>query len=272
MLKPPTLNDFFCGCGGIAAGFKNAGFKIAGAWDFDKYAAETYRANIGDHVKQTDITEMSAADVPKADVWTFGFPCQDLAVCGKRDLIKVRCHKCETVWRYDIDNAICPNCRNETFRAANRSGLFFEVMRLLDETETGNLPKVLLAENVKALKPYLPMIEAEYKKRGYRTYHTLYNSKYWGVPQNRERYFVAGVHESLRGDFVFPEEQHDFIPKLSSVLEKNVDEKYYIPDDKARKIISQALKKLENLGGIHAALSPSRVRACSISFCDCAFW
>lgn len=33
-----TLNDFFCGCGGLGLGFQNAGFKIVGAWDFDKYA------------------------------------------------------------------------------------------------------------------------------------------------------------------------------------------------------------------------------------------
>ena len=43
-----TLNDFFCGCGGLGLGFQNAGFKIVGAWDFDKYAVATYRENVGD--------------------------------------------------------------------------------------------------------------------------------------------------------------------------------------------------------------------------------
>lgn len=47
-----TLNDFFCGCGGLGLGFQNAGFKIVGAWDFDKYAVATYRENVGDHVVQ----------------------------------------------------------------------------------------------------------------------------------------------------------------------------------------------------------------------------
>ena len=75
-----TLNDFFCGCGGLGLGFKNAGFQIVGAWDFDKFAVASYRENVGDHVVQADIQEMHIEDVPKADVWSFGFPCQDLSV------------------------------------------------------------------------------------------------------------------------------------------------------------------------------------------------
>lgn len=38
----PIVNDFFCGCGGMGVGFLNAGYKIAGAWDFDKYAVQSY--------------------------------------------------------------------------------------------------------------------------------------------------------------------------------------------------------------------------------------
>ena len=257
--KQYTVNDFFCGCGGIGIGFKDAGFKIAGAWDFDKFAVETYRENVGNHVKLADITQMTMDDIPKVDVWAFGFPCVNLSYAGRRELIKVRCSNCENVWRYTIEDPFCPVCGRIEFRAANHSSLFFEIMRLLDECDADKRPQVLLAENVKALKPHLPMIEAEYRKRGYHTYYTLYNSKYWGVPQNRERYFVVGIHESLQGDFAFPEEQHDFIPKLSTILEKNVDEKFYIPDDKARKIIDQALKKLADLSGVHATLSPDRV-------------
>lgn len=48
-----TLNDFFCGCGGLGLGFQNAGFKIVGAWDFDKYAVAggTHHIKIFDHTK-----------------------------------------------------------------------------------------------------------------------------------------------------------------------------------------------------------------------------
>ena len=65
----PLVNDFFCGCGGMGVGFMSAGYKIAGAWDFDKYAVQSYRHNVGDHVKQADIREMKWSDVPFAHVW-----------------------------------------------------------------------------------------------------------------------------------------------------------------------------------------------------------
>ena len=59
MKRKLKVNDFFCGCGGMGIAFKNAGYEIAGAWDFDKYAVETYRANVGDHVQKADIKEPS---------------------------------------------------------------------------------------------------------------------------------------------------------------------------------------------------------------------
>lgn len=83
-MRKLRINDFFCGCGGMGIAFQNAGFEIAGAWDFDKYAVQSYRENVGDHVRQQDIKEMKYEDVPKADVWAFGFPCQDLSVAGKQ--------------------------------------------------------------------------------------------------------------------------------------------------------------------------------------------
>lgn len=229
-----SVNDFFCGAGGMGLGFKYAGFQLAGAWDFDKYAVESYGNNVSPKVKQADITQMTWDEVPYADVWTFGFPCQDISVAGKQaGMVKGK----------------------------TRSGLFYEVMRLLEETETHSpdrLPTVILAENVKAVKKYLPEIEKEYKARGYRMYATLYNSKYWGVPQNRERYFMIGVHESIQDEFVFPKEQTEYVPKLSGFLDVEVDEKYFIADEIAKEIIEQAKRRVD-LNGIHACITPDRV-------------
>lgn len=56
-----------------------------------------------------------------------------------------------------------------------------------------------------------------------------------------------------------PEEQHEYVPKLSSALDKEVDEKYYIPDEKAQTIIMQAVKRLEELGKIHPCITPDRI-------------
>ena len=260
------VNDFFCGCGGLGQAFKNAGFEIVGAWDFDKYAVQSYKRNIGDHVTQADIKELTYKDIPKADVWTFGFPCQDLSVAGKQRGLVLKCQDCETEIEINPEEytgeIICPNCGGSNTKSESRSGCFFEIMRLLDETAEHNpeaMPAVILAENVRAVKPYLPVLEVEYKKRGYTAQAEMFNSKFWGVPQNRERYAIVGTRDILNLSFVFPVEQHEFVPKLSDFLEDNVDEKYYLPDEKAKTIISQALEKLEELGKCHACITPDRI-------------
>ena len=74
----------------------------------------------------------------------------------------------------------------------------------------------------------------------------MFNSKYWNVPQNRDRYAVVGTRNKKNLSFTFPKEQHEFVPKLSDYLEKDVPEKYYLPDEKAQTIIAQAMEKLEN--------------------------
>lgn len=258
----PTVNDFFCGAGGISLGFMGAGYDVIWACDFDKYAVQTYRRNIGEHVLQADIKELKWEDIPCADVWAFGFPCQDLSWAGKLKAFRFSCKDCGEEWSYDSKNCgeiKCPKCGSANHRAATRSGMFFEMMRLLDEMAAEKpeyLPKALLIENVKGLKPYIPTLENELQRRGYTAYIQLYNSKYWGVPQSRERYFIVGLRDSAKG-FEFPEEQHEVVPKLSSVLDTHVDEKYYIADEKAQTIIKQALERLETLGKIHPVMTPN---------------
>ena len=118
---------------------------------------------------------------------------------------------------------------------------------------------MLVAENVKALRKLLPVLEAEYGKAGYKCHAQLFNSKYWGVPQNRERYIVVGTLDSLPDTYTYPEEQHDYVPKLSTILEADVDDKFYIADEKAHKIIEQALQRISSMGKVHATITPDRV-------------
>ena len=103
------------------------------------------------------------------------------------------------------------------------------------------------------------MLEAEYGKAGYKCHAQLFNSKYWGVPQNRERYIVVGTLDSLPDTYTYPEEQHDYVPKLSTILEADVDDKFYIADEKAHKIIDQALQRISSMGKVHATITPDRV-------------
>ena len=264
----PLVNDFFCGCGGMGVGFMSAGYKIAGAWDFDKYAVQSYRHNVGDHVKQADIREMKWSDVPFAHVWAFGFPCQDLSVAGKQAGLLLKCQSCNHEFAIDPENfqghAQCPECGSTKYKAASRSGCFYEIMRLIDETRENkpeNLPAVLVAENVKGLSPYIPILTAELKQRGYNAHIKLYNSKFWNVAQNRERYYIAATREDLPDTLKMPEQNEDpeLVPRLSEFLDDEVPEKFYIPDEKAQKIIEQALQKLSELGKVHATITPDRI-------------
>lgn len=266
MKRKLKVNDFFCGCGGMGIAFENAGYEIAGAWDFDKYAVESYRANVGDHVQKADIKELHQADIPQADVWAFGFPCQDLSVAGKQRGMILKCEDCGEEIEINPEeytgNTICPKCSSNNFKAASRSGCFFEMMRLLEETERERehaMPAVIIAENVRGLRPYLPVLRLEYERHGYTAHIEMFNSKYWNVPQNRDRYAVVGTRNKKNLTFTFPKEQHEFVPKLSDYLEKDVPEKYYLPDEKAQTIIAQALEKLEGLGKCHACITPDRI-------------
>lgn len=223
--------DFFCGCGGFSGGFHEAGFEIVQAFDVDKYAVKSYNANFfPTKAEIRDIREITADELKPADGWLFGFPCQDLSIAGKR----------------------------KGLFEGERSNLFFEVMRLLEEV--AEKPKFILAENVKGVKKYLFVIEKEYQKRGYRMTYILYNSKYWGVPQNRERYFILGIRNDLNVSFRFPEQQTEFVPALWTILEPEVDEKYYIDDEKAQKIIKEGFKKINSVGRVHACITPGRIK------------
>ena len=69
---------------------------------------------------------------------------------------------------------------------------------------------------------------------------------------------MIGIRDTLEGAYIYPTEQHEWIPKLSSVLEKDVPESFYIEDKKAQKIIDQALQKLARMGNVHASITPDR--------------
>lgn len=261
------VNDFFCGCGGMGLAFMAAGFEIAGAWDYDKHAIKSYKENVEDHAKEADIKEMSYTDIPQADVWAFGFPCQDLSVAGRQKGLVLKCQDCGEELeinpeQYAEGGTFCLRCGSQNMKAASRSGMFFEIMRLLDETIENTpaaVPAVIIAENVKGLRPYLPILQEEYKKRGYTAHIETFNSKWWGVPQSRERYAVVGTLDRLGLEFSFPEEQHQRIPRLSDFLDEEVDEKYFIADEKAQEIIKQALEKLEGSGKCHPCITPDRL-------------
>lgn len=252
----------------MAVGFKNAGYRVVGAWDFDKYAVQSYRENIGSYVEESDIREMTWKDIPQATVWAFGFPCQDLSYAGKQAGFAFICEDCKAEWEHDegTDETKCPNCGSHNFKAKTRSAMFFEMMRLLEETRENapeQMPDILVAENVKGMKKYIPTLIEELHRHGYNGHIQLYNSKYFDVAQNRERYYIIATRWDLPDTVTMPSKQEENpIPKLADFLDENVDEKYYIPDERAQGIIQKALAKLVKEGKLHLApTEPTALRS-----------
>lgn len=162
--------DFFSGIGGFHSGLERAGMECVGWCEFDKFAQASYMAmyDTTNLWFGNDITKVRGWELPKADLWTFGFPCQDVSIAGKQKGLK----------------------------EDTRSGLFYEIMRLLDECKE-NKPKWLVCENVKNLLSidggtgFLNVI-GEMAERGYSIEWKVYNSKDYGVPQNIERVYIVG--------------------------------------------------------------------------------
>lgn len=258
-----TVNDFFCGAGGIGIGFQQAGFDVIWACDFDKYCVETYKENVGKNVILADIKNLTSDDIPNANVWAFGFPCQDSSVAGKRKGFVLTCKECEAEWNAteETENSYCPVCKSTHIKAVTRSAMFFEIMRLIDEKKNKEkiIPEVLFIENVKGLKKYLPIVIKELEKRNYTAFVKLYNSKYWGVPQSRERYFIVAIQNNIN-DFDMPTELYDKKTPLYDFIDKKVEEKYFVNKDVATEVLKQACEKLNELGKIHATLTPARAK------------
>lgn len=118
------LIELFAGIGSQTQALKNLGVEhdVVAISEIDKYALQSYTALHGKPNNLGDICQIK--ELPKADLWTYSFPCQDISVAGKGAGIK----------------------------EGTRSGLLFEVERLLKIAQKkGTLPKYLLLENVKNL-------------------------------------------------------------------------------------------------------------------------
>lgn len=194
-----TFLDLFAGIGGFRRGLELAGHQCIGFCEFDKFAAASYTSMhliteeqreklAGMPLKQrqteilkeeyrngewyaADIRDIRAADMPKADCWCFGFPCQDISVAGK-----------------------------QAGFGGKRSSLFFTVTGLIRDLEKEDRPSCLLIENVKNLLSVnrgfdFARLLIELDEIGYDAQWQVVNSACY-VPQNRERVFLVG---SLRG-------------------------------------------------------------------------
>lgn len=205
-----TFLDLFAGIGGFRRGMELAGHKCVGFCEWDKFATMSYismhliteeqrkylatldfKARQKEIMKKeylngewyaNDIRNVDARNIPQADCWCFGAPCQDFSVAGKRK---------------GLDG--------------DRSSLIREVFRILREIDEGhgNKPEWLIYENVAGMlssnrgRDYLKIL-MELDKLGYDCEWFLFNSKYHGVPQNRERVYTLGHLRACGSAKIFP--------------------------------------------------------------------
>ena len=216
--KPLRLIEMFAGIGSQAKALKNLGIEFE-HWrvcEWDKYAIQSYNAVHGTSFNTSDITKLSASDLGITDtehynyLLTYSFPCQDLSTAGQG--------------------------AGMAKGSGTRSGLLWEVERLLNECT--ELPQVLLMENVpqvhgkKNIEHFEKWIEC-LEKMGYSNFWTDLNAKDYGIPQNRKRCYMVSVLGEYSYEFPKP------IPlelRLVDMLEKEVDEKYYLSDTKLHTI------------------------------------
>ena len=215
------------------------------------YIADKLSNNLGD-ISKVDRLQY-------ADMVTYSFPCTDLSVAGKGEGMVNKC-SCGYSWPIDFSNdsesLICPSCGAKV-QSSTRSGLLGQVQRLLAVSKKENtLPKYLLLENVKNLvgKKFKPQFDAWIRwldSIGYNTYYQVLNSKNFGIPQNRERIFALSIHKDVdNGNFKFPE-QIPLTTRLKDILEKTVDEKYYLSGDKVESILANFIARQNEASGIN---------------------
>ncbi len=211
------------------------------------YIADKLNKNLGDISK--------VEKLPCADLVTYSFPCTTISVAGKGEGMVNKCN-CGHSWPIDFNNSdealICPQC-GATVASSTQSGLLGQVQRLLAVAyKEKTLPPILLMENVRNLigKKYKPQFDAWIgwlNSIGYNTHYKILDAKQYGIPQHRERIFAVSIRKDVDiYNFTFPET----IPlklRLKDVLEKNVDEKHYLPDERIEKILKSAtMQKKEN--------------------------
>ena len=234
--------DLFSGIGGFRSALELNGHKCIAYSEVDKFAKQSYQAvyNTEDEIDLGDITKISEEYLShfkqENDIVVGGSPCQSFSLAGNRKGFE-----------------------------DTRGTLFFEYAKVVKETQ----PKYFLFENVKGMLSHdkgntIRVVLETFNQLGYYIDFNVFNSKYYEVPQNRERIYIVGKRKDLVDNPKYQEkvkgkkkleEVHNWavdninyvklLPKLKTevttrlidVLEDEVDEKYYLHSDKAKQLV-----------------------------------
>lgn len=203
------LATSFSGIGAIEHAFVrlNLPHEIIFAGDIDEFCRQSYFANYNIREKDwhTDVTKFDATPYSgKVDIFVGGSPCQAFSIMGKR----------------------------KGFAEA-RGTLFYEYARLIKETQ----PKVFIFENVTGILNHdkgqtWEVISNTFDELGYKKVLWTLNAKDFGLPQNRQRIFVVGFRSDFLPQFEMLEKPHkkELQCDMSDLLDKDVPNKYYLPE------------------------------------------
>jgi DNA (cytosine-5)-methyltransferase 1 len=234
-----TFADMFAGIGGIRLAMQAAGGRCVFSCEWDKWCQKTYQENFGEQ-PWGDIRKLDAAEIPDHDILTAGFPCQPFSIAGvskKKSL-----------------------GREHGFRDVTQGTLFFDVLRIIEAKR----PKAFLLENVKNLRSHdkgrtFRIILDALHGAGYSTSYQVIDARHW-VPQHRERIFIAGFDKEIFGEqpeYAFPEAPKAS-PRLTSILDKRVPERYTLSDKLWAYLQAYALKHKARGNGFGFGLCTGR--------------
>ena len=171
-----TYGSLFAGVGGIDIGLDSAGMQCQFQVEIDENCKQTLSYHWPNVPKYGDIKEVSGYDLPEVDLITFGSPCQDLSVAGKRAGLE-----------------------------AERSGLFYEAIRIIKEMKektNGQYPRIAIWENVTGAltsnngDDFETVLKEMVELGSHHLEWAVLDAQYFGVPQRRRRVFVVAVLNS----------------------------------------------------------------------------
>lgn len=228
--KPIRLIELFGGYGSQFMALKRIGAEVE-SWvlcEFDDFAVKSFNAIHGTDYKPSDVRELHGKDLNIVNkdkfcyLMFYSFPCTDLSLAGKM----------QGMSKADWESG-----------KSTRSGLLWEVERILGELPKEDLPQVLCMENVPQVVSDANIADFRswqvyLEQRGYHNYLQILNAKDYGVAQNRERCFMFSFLDDVYFEFPEPVKLEK---RMKDYLEDEVDEKYYLKSEKARLLIKQLI-------------------------------
>jgi len=231
--------SLFSGIGAFEKALENIGvpYELIAYCEVDKFASKAYSLlhNTPESLNLGDITKVDESKLPEnIDLITYGFPCQDISIAGKR--------------KGFLDEK----------GTKTRSGLFFDALRIIEHCK----PRIAIAENVKNLtrknmETNFTAVLKGLDSAGYNSYWEILNASDYGMPQNRERVFIVSIRKDVdEHTFQFPD-TIQLEKCMGDFLDVEVPKEFYLSPQKTQKVIEHNAKHLGQMvyrGGICTTL------------------